>query len=432
MLWALLLACSTEVLGPSPVAIAIVQSGGGASGTAVIHTDGPGGEPIVQWRPSWVAWTPEEAYQLRGQGQQWTVSHADLHGEPEGEPFDRFTGVPVHVTPSGVWVADDEVTWRRGFDGRISDAARPPQRTLWTSPGGTTAVSLSRGRLTVQPENQPATVLLDRVDDVAGLWFVDTPPPEGFARRVTVLSAEGGKGATIDGDLAEWSDQEAVAVHDPDQVLSGIEQWDGPSDGSFGVAARLHRGRLLLAVRVRDDQVGPGDQLVLLLPHRSITVPLDDPTEVPELEIASQTVRYGASVELSLQLGNLRPSRMELPLVVRLVDVDDGEEPTLLATAPDARLVGVYPEVPSDGEQALTTAATLTVPATGARGGTAIVTVAIAGDGTHQLTEWVQGPRALEPVVRTAIQAATFTPPRVDGQPVATELLVEVQVTPRP
>jgi hypothetical protein len=153
-----------------------------------------------------------------------------------------------------------------------------------------------------------------------------------------------GEPARVDGDLEEWTKDEALAVDTRGSVLSGEEGWLGPRDGSFGVAARLHHGRLTVAVRIRDDNLIFGmDQLefdvgsdVHTLPIRAAG-PVDHGNWSGLEAVFTNTVDFGTGVEASFDVGSKAPRRDALPLVVRYLDADPDEPLTVIASAPSLR-----------------------------------------------------------------------------------------------
>ncbi len=110
------------------------------------------------------------------------------------------------------------------------------------------------------------------------------------------------------------------------------------------MAARLHHGRLTVAVRVRDDDLLMGkDRLefdvgsdVHVLPLRPAG-PVDRGNWSGLEAVFTNAVDFGTGVEASFDVGGKAPRRDALPLVVRYLDADTDQEPTVLATAPSLR-----------------------------------------------------------------------------------------------
>jgi hypothetical protein len=195
--------------------------------------------------------------------------------------------------------------------------------------------------------------LMQGVDELVGAWWVSLASApqwekdavdERFA-QVGVLSAALGV-AVADGDLREWRGTRALKVDLDRQVIDGLEYWDGPNDASFGVAARIDGGHIVMAVRVRDDLLSPDhDRIEVTLAERHVVLPI--PGASRRLGglywSASFTDRSSneVGVELDLAVGDLRPDRLALPLTVHYVDGDPGQGSTRLGTAASPSLVGV-------------------------------------------------------------------------------------------
>lgn len=195
--------------------------------------------------------------------------------------------------------------------------------------------------------------LMQGVDELIGAWWVSTDAAPQWEQdavddrfaQVGVLSAALGV-AVADGDLREWRGTRALRVDLDRQIIDGQEYWDGPNDASFGVAARIHGGHIVLAVRVRDDEISPDhDRVEVTLADRLVVLPI--PGASRRLEgldwSAAFTDRSNSEVgvELDLAVGELWPDRLALPLTVHYVDGDPGQGSTRLGTAASPSLVGV-------------------------------------------------------------------------------------------
>lgn len=147
--------------------------------------------------------------------------------------------------------------------------------------------------------------------------------------------------ADLDGDLDEWSHQRAVAISSPGHVVTHPEDWGGPRDASVSVAARTWHGEVLLAVRVRDDQIMPGDHVTIELgPQLKISLDLGREDACPERVrcVEDETALFGRAFELALPAVRGAPSgpaeQLGLPLVVRYADRDAHGPLVELASAP--------------------------------------------------------------------------------------------------
>jgi hypothetical protein len=147
--------------------------------------------------------------------------------------------------------------------------------------------------------------------------------------------------ADIDGDLSEWSHQRAVAISDVGHVVTQPDLWGGPRDASLSVAARRWRGEVLLAVRVRDDQLMPGDHVTIELgPGLKVHLDLGQEDACPALSrcVEDDSALFGRAFELALPAPGRHPSgpadQLGLPLVIRYADRDANEPLVELASAP--------------------------------------------------------------------------------------------------
>jgi hypothetical protein len=146
----------------------------------------------------------------------------------------------------------------------------------------------------------------------------------------------------VDGDLNDWSNDEALPVDSASNILTGAEHWSGPRDASFGVAAHLHRGRLEVGVRIRDDDVLVGrDKIEIETEHGVWTVPLKDRgvyTLSNGAEVAfTEQSGFGVGMEFGVPMGEHVPSIDRLPVIVRYLDVDALEaieDASVISTAP--------------------------------------------------------------------------------------------------
>ena len=152
----------------------------------------------------------------------------------------------------------------------------------------------------------------------------------------------------MDGRLGEWRASRAVPVDTAESVLEGAEDWSGPRDASFGVAARRAGDRVFVAVRLRDDHLVPGeDELTLTFADRSWTFAVPEPGDRGPRErdgarfAFSEPIDHGIVLEVELPFAGAPPGQLVLPLVVGFRDRDPGEGGTRLASAPDPWLVEI-------------------------------------------------------------------------------------------
>jgi hypothetical protein len=196
----------------------------------------------------------------------------------------------------------------------------------------------------VQGEGMP---LLDHVEGLVGVgWIAE----EHFAhsgadvldRRfkmsgsVTAMAQP----AQPDGDLREWSHDQALSVGTASHVETGLVSWSGPRDASFALAARLTPQRLCVAVRIRDEAIVPdADRLVIQTELRRFDLPVParpGPISVDGLEGAfTDQASFGVGLELCLAPETWTVEEGSIPFRVLFEDHDPDQEPTVLASAPD-------------------------------------------------------------------------------------------------
>ena len=220
-------------------------------------------------------------------------------------------------------------------------------------PGRGFSLSVSDGVASLElPRAEEGVVLFQDVERVISLaWIRPVHLTDGameFAQRLFkgVLPIRPGPGeAVADGDLVEWRGARVLAVDSEAVVLGGLESWTGARDGSFGVAARVHAGRLHGAVRIRDDVLSDGDRVELELGERLWTLAVRGPgpfTGAADLRAAfTDAVSFGTGLEISVPAPPQPATPEPLPLVVRYIDEDPGQGATTLASAPSLRALAI-------------------------------------------------------------------------------------------
>jgi hypothetical protein len=198
--------------------------------------------------------------------------------------------------------------------------------------------------------------LLDQVDHVVTVrWIAEQVVP---AERLDPLQARFRSAGSvvaraqeceIDGDLSEWSEDEALAVGGAGNLERGVSHWQGARDASFALAARLAPHALCVAIRLRDDRLLTGEDL-LVLDTRVARFDLPLPAAPGIVERAglraafTDRAPFGTGVELRLEPGTWTVEDGNVPLRVLFHDQDPGEAVAVLASAPDlpwAALAGV-------------------------------------------------------------------------------------------
>jgi hypothetical protein len=156
------------------------------------------------------------------------------------------------------------------------------------------------------------------------------------AGSVAALAME----AHPDGDLGEWSNETALSVGSAAHISRGLVAWSGARDASFALAAHLTPHQLCAAVRVRDDQLLPGvDVLTVETELRSFELEIPpEPTVIREegfVAAFTDQASFGVGVEMCLEPELWTVHDGHVPFRVLYRDQDPGQELTLLASAPD-------------------------------------------------------------------------------------------------
>lgn len=189
--------------------------------------------------------------------------------------------------------------------------------------------------------------LLDHVDGVVSVsWIAEEYFPSSgldvLERRFKMAGSiiAMAQPCTPDGDLHEWSRDEALSVGTASHIESGLVSWENARDASFGVAARLAPHELCIAVRVRDDVILPEqDQLIIQTSLRRIVLPVPRVPGTLEQDgvVATFTdqASFGVGVEMCLQPSTWTVHDGNIPLRALYHDQDPDQEPTTIASAPD-------------------------------------------------------------------------------------------------
>ncbi len=335
--------------GPLPdvLTVAVEMAWGGHASVAV-DLMRPEQSPLVRVHSGLYALGPGWARRFE-LGPEGALEVTDLAPAEEGSapwttalsPEDRI----VAVREGGAWVEGDTLRW-------VGAGPTPPTPGGPVSrkgPGRGFSLTLVDERLELSlPRVDPddaGVPLISPVSRVLGNWWSprsalpewEQAIIERDFKQVAALPVTQGV-VEVDGRLGEWRDLRAQAVDSSWQVLSGLEGWDGPRDGSFGASVQVSGSTIYLAVRVRDDAIVEGDHISVHLPGERIRVPIvptDAPIEGPRWRAAlSDALSHGVALELEIEDRGILPGRdRTLPLVVHLDDVDPGQVSTCLGTA---------------------------------------------------------------------------------------------------
>jgi hypothetical protein len=190
-------------------------------------------------------------------------------------------------------------------------------------------------------------VLLDGVDGVVSVnWIAEEYFPSSgldvLERRFKMAGSvvAMAKPAIPDGDLREWSGDEALSVGTAAHVAGGLVAWSGPRDASFALAARLAPHELCAAVRVRDDHILPGeDALIVVTDLQRWELPVPELAGVVERDglraAFTDQASFGFGLELCLDPSVWTSHDGQVPFRVIFRDKDPDLEPSYLASAPE-------------------------------------------------------------------------------------------------
>lgn len=161
--------------------------------------------------------------------------------------------------------------------------------------------------------------------------------------------------AVADGSFQEWRGAKSLPVDSAGYVASGLEQWEGPRDASLAVVGRIRGDRIVVGVRIRDEDLRLGrDRIELETVHGVVSVPVQGSGPCPALERWScaftEQVGFGTGLEFGADLASVA----ETGLILRYVDIDGENEATVLQTAPsiqslvDVPAAGPPPRIAKD------------------------------------------------------------------------------------
>ncbi|HJN76359.1 MAG TPA: hypothetical protein QGF58_20690 [Myxococcota bacterium] len=248
--------------------------------------------------------------------------------------------------PPRIRVAEDDLVFRDGVPVHAETIAYDAHAE---GPGqGFTVRQDEDAVVLILPKRDEPTVLVEGVAEILEVSLLpqlDEAVTDELFQSVHAIYAAP-KAARIDGDLQEW-DGKAIAVDDRSVVEAGSASWEGPRDASVAVAARVHHRRVSFGLRIRDEDLVLGeDKVVVLFDGQLVEIPVASAGScaVPEgWECAFvEAVEFGTGLEFSLPDTREPPGEHVLPAVVRYFDVDEGEDGTVLSTAPSLEAVARY------------------------------------------------------------------------------------------
>lgn len=265
----------------------------------------------------------------------------------DGRPGTLLAHLEAPDRPPTLRSSEDGWVFRDGLP--VPVASREPLPGTWAEgPGAGFGVEKIGDEVwLVLPQDRVRLVRgVDELVEVALLTELDHQAADLVFKSVRALHAAQ-MPARIDGSLEEWSGQ-SLAIDTATHVQGDAGDWSSPRDASLALAARVHHDRISLAVRIRDEAlILGGDRLEIAAPGMSpVVIPVGaaGACEVPEGWECRwvDAVDFGTGVELSLPDTRPNAGSQELDLVVRYVDLDPGESPTTLASAPSTQAVELF------------------------------------------------------------------------------------------
>lgn len=219
----------------------------------------------------------------------------------------------------------------------------PPELPLTRpGPGAGFALTLDdEGTLRFRQPHQGTTagdIVASRVVDVVAVrWYLAAPSSRVAEYVDRTFRGRGGLrvrfgAVTVDGELDEWGDAEPEVVEAPWQAAVR-DDWTGPDDASFSIAARWSADDLCFAGRLRDDVLTADDALTFVLRKDRYVLPLAAP-ELADFPAAVHAEAFGWHYEACVPRPRWTTERGDKPFSASLRDHDEGTDGDLLATAP--------------------------------------------------------------------------------------------------
>jgi hypothetical protein len=284
--------------------------------------------------------TRDRVYALRQGKDGWFVAGRRKRERavldlPAGDwSVNSITGNHAWFRGSGVWVecALDE--------GRCSESEIGPEPPKMTHSGPELGFRLAldeAGQLRLALPHQvdgAGEVLAEGVARLVGVRWVSGPIhrrvqeylDRTFRGRARLLAPPAQ--IVVDGDLSDWTAEPAV-VDAPWQADSR-DGWQGPDDASFAVAAAMSNDKLCFAGRLRDDQLGPDDMLVIHAGPAIRRLRLADPPH----DVVVVHEWFGWHFELCMRPPTELMETGRTSLSVAYHDFDGDDPEAVLSTAP--------------------------------------------------------------------------------------------------
>ena len=196
-------------------------------------------------------------------------------------------------------------------------------------------------------ERQEDIPLLDGVDGIVAVHWIpeqifSEPATEELDRRFKMASTLTARAQTcdVDGDLGEWRSDAALGVGSIAQVQRGYPWWENERDASFAVATRLAPHALCAAVRVRDEELRAGeDMLVVAVDQLRYQLPIpDQPRELRRQGLRAMftdQASFGIGLEFCVDGSLWESFDGHVPFRIEYHDHDQDQGVAVLASAPN-------------------------------------------------------------------------------------------------
>ena len=140
---------------------------------------------------------------------------------------------------------------------------KPSLRQLWNSGSPCRAPCTSQFAFGLNLCGEPGEG--DNLISEAAGWGPDLRRLQVLWREQLQYSVSGMPPGADSPQHPAWKNADENSIESRDQVVLGGQSWEGPADASAKVQIGQLRGAFYVRIRVTDDSVGPGDEVILAL-----------------------------------------------------------------------------------------------------------------------------------------------------------------------